>query len=872
MWRRLGVLGLAVTLIWVGPVVQQVSQGKQPTTSVRQFAVDFAGAARALASADGWTESPVMAAGDTVMVGADWGGREGVEVEVRARADGAWSDWFELETDTEHQPDPGSGEAERAAATSTASDPVWLGRSDQLQFRVRGGQPDLTVHAVDVAGGDGLAWTPQRSGRLTTAEAAPAEPSIRSRASWGADESLVKFGPRYARDVRFSVLHHTAGNQPNIAAGCNDADDIIRGTYSYHVNVRGFDDIAYNLIVDPCGGVWEGRAGGITKPVIGAHAAGWNGGSTGIVLLGNYQSTHTLTEAMIKATTDLLAWKLDVHHIDPRGTSLEIAGGGGTNRYSPGTLVEVPAISAHTVTNGTACPGSTVLTRLFDGSGSNATPKESTRQTVLTTGLPKAFGGLPQQWEQPVAGPRPTWDVATTEPVDWSLRITDVDGNVVRATGGTGEDDVERTWDMRDADGNLVAGGAYTATWQARGPSGDVTPIVTEMQVTDPAERKSGSGRVQTALELSRWSFDNSEEVILASASVYADALVATPLAGSYNAPVLLVSDHGLDDEVLDEIERLGAYRALIVGGTGTVPARVETQLAEAGFASSNVERFGGETRFHTAGLVTDRIVAREGGKEVLLALGDHPDKSRAFPDALSAGWFGAALDLPLLLVQPDRLTEPTRARLDSLKPDEITIFGGTGSISPTVEEDARQTGMATMRRFAGATRYETSQLAAVDLIRRVDEWREDNNTDPHAVDLGLEVVFASGANWPDALGAGAAASVRGALFLLVHPEDITHSTSTHDYLVSRADEFSHAVIAGGPATVADQVLAQLTDIVLSKGPHLDESQTWSDDPHELDPTPTPSASVSVAPSASASASASESPSDPSPSASASGS
>lgn len=867
MWRRMGVLGLAVALVWIGPVVQQTSHGKAPATSLRHFAVDFPHSARTLASGDGWVQAPPVAAGDAVMVGADWGGGDATDVEVRALADGTWSEWFAFEVDTEHNPEPGSGEAERAA-DHTASDPVWVGRSQQLQFRARGAESDVRIHAVDVAGGDGLAWVPDTSRNVVgTAEAAPKMPSIRARASWGADESLVKFGPRYASDVRFSVLHHTAGKQPNVAAGCNDADDIIRGTFEYHTKVRGFDDIAYNLIVDPCGGVWEGRAGGVTEPVIGAHAAGWNGGSTGVVLLGNYQATHALPETMIAATRDLLAWKLDVHHVDPRTTTTEIAGGGGTNRYAAGTIVEVPIISAHTITNGTACPGSTVLTRLFDGSGSNAQPKESTQQSVLATGLPKAFGGLPSRWEQPAAGPRPTWDLTTTEPVDWSLRITDEDGTVVRATGGSGEDAVERTWDMRDADGEPVPGGTYTATWQAEGPSGDVTPIVTEMDVTDAADRKSGIGRIETALELSRWSFDHSEEVVLASASVYADALVATPLAGSYNAPVLLVGDDGLDEQTLEEIDRLGAYRALIVGGPATVPANVETQLQAAGM--DTVERFGGDTRFHTAGMVTDRIVAREGGSEVLLALGDHEDKSRAFPDALSAGWFGAALDLPLLLVQSDGLTEPTRSRLDALRPDEITIFGGTSSISEGVEEDARVTSQATMRRFGGADRYETSQLAAVDLVHRVDEWRADNNTDPHAVDLGLEVVFASGANWPDALGAGAAASVRGALFLLVHPEDLTFSGATNQYLTERAAEFTHAVVAGGPNTVWDEVLAQLAEVVLSDGPHLAEPVEWPEEPH-VPPTPQPEPSVSASEVASALASVSESV-DPSPSASASG-
>src|SRR5439155_19508387 len=109
-------------------------------------------------------------------------------------------------------------------------------------------------------------------------------PAIVSRSSWLADEKIVRAKPLYAPVLKLAIVHHTASANDYTPA---QAAAIVRGIEAYHVNGNGWNDIGYNFLVDRYGTVYEGRAGGIEKNVIGAHALGFNTGTVGISLIGN---------------------------------------------------------------------------------------------------------------------------------------------------------------------------------------------------------------------------------------------------------------------------------------------------------------------------------------------------------------------------------------------------------------------------------------------------------------------------------------------------------------------------------------------------------------------------------------------------------
>ena len=76
-------------------------------------------------------------------------------------------------------------------------------------------------------------------------------------------------------------MHHTVTTNDY---GPEDSAGIVLGIARYHRDSNGWNDLGYNFLVDKYGQVFEGRAGGIDAPVIGAQAQGYNSVSTGIAV------------------------------------------------------------------------------------------------------------------------------------------------------------------------------------------------------------------------------------------------------------------------------------------------------------------------------------------------------------------------------------------------------------------------------------------------------------------------------------------------------------------------------------------------------------------------------------------------------------
>lgn len=176
------------------------------------------------------------------------------------------------------------------------------------------------------------------------------------------------------------------------------------------------------------------------------------------------------------------------------------------------------------------------------------------------------------------------------------------------------------------------------------------------------------------------------------------------------------------------------------------------------------------------------------------------------FPDALGAGPVASGLG-PLLLV-PATGTVPAVVldELDRIKPDGVTIIGGTGAVSTTVENQLKaHTTLQKVQRVSGTNRYDTAARAATlnDTLWRQNDANDDGSPDNHGLDT---IILASGEGFADALGGGgAAANSRGALLLT---KNGALPTETKDALVALA--VPKVIIAGGTGVISTAVEAEV--------------------------------------------------------------
>jgi hypothetical protein len=342
------------------------------------------------------------------MLGVHWQGSGSVAFRTRS-ASGRWSGWIGADADT--GPDAGSAEGNAAWHDGNLD---WVGESRAVQFRTSGHVSRLRAYYLE--------------SRVTTPVRRPlasaSEPAITLRSEWQADEAITRAKPQYASHLKLAIVHHTAGANDYTRA---QAAAIVRGIEVYHVQANGWNDIGYNFLVDRFGTIYEGRGGGITRNVIGAHAEGFNRGTVGVALIGNFAAA-TPTPAMQAALVRLLAWRLDVAHIDP--LSKAVYRSGGNLKFKRGTRVGLRAISGHLDTGPTECPGKDAYRLL-----------PAIARRVSETGLPKLYAPLVRG----TLGGDVRFRGRLSTALRWTVTVTGPTGKVVASRRGRGTA-IDWTW------------------------------------------------------------------------------------------------------------------------------------------------------------------------------------------------------------------------------------------------------------------------------------------------------------------------------------------------------------------------------------------------------------------------------------------
>ncbi|MFI7664225.1 N-acetylmuramoyl-L-alanine amidase [Nocardia sp. NPDC049526] len=297
---------------------------------------------------------------------------------VRARqSDGMWGPWYDAEAvDTRRN--------DRVTGGTTGTEPIYVGNTKSVQILVTrkpavAAAPRPPV-AGDAEGAVPLLPTPaagrsddpaQTAAALTAVLIDPGRgaidgalnnvaaalpgggPNVITRSQWGADESIRCEEPTYDDQLGGLTVHHTAGRNDYSPA---ESAGIVRAIYTYHAKTLGWCDIGYNALVDKYGQIFEGRFGGLDRPVQGAHAGGFNENTSGVALMGNYESAEP-SEAAINAIGRFIGWRSKIAGLDPKGYTTMYSEGTEFTSYAQGEAVRLPVVFAHRDVGNTSCPG-----------------------------------------------------------------------------------------------------------------------------------------------------------------------------------------------------------------------------------------------------------------------------------------------------------------------------------------------------------------------------------------------------------------------------------------------------------------------------------------------------------------------------------
>jgi putative cell wall-binding protein len=159
-----------------------------------------------------------------------------------------------------------------------------------------------------------------------------------------------------------------------------------------------------------------------------------------------------------------------------------------------------------------------------------------------------------------------------------------------------------------------------------------------------------------------------------------------------------------------------------------------------------------------------------------------------AFADALSASPFAYMNDAPILLSHSDKLTSMTKQEIIRLKPKNVVLIGGTGSLANQIISDLKTLGISNITRIDGKDRYEVSANIASKLPS------------------STTVVVSNGMAFADALSIAPYAASNGFPILLTAKDMIPNAIMNF----ALDGNINQTIVIGGEGSVSNQVKEKL--------------------------------------------------------------
>ncbi|OCA88374.1 N-acetylmuramoyl-L-alanine amidase [Bacillus sp. FJAT-27225] len=201
------------------------------------------------------------------------------------------------------------------------------------------------------------------------------------------------------------------------------------------------------------------------------------------------------------------------------------------------------------------------------------------------------------------------------------------------------------------------------------GPGSISEDVLNELRAMGKTvERISGSNRYEVANNIATH-LGRSDKVVLAYGMNFPDALAIAPYAARNGYPILLTNTNELSQSTKDIINQFGVKQTIIVGGEGSVSAKVAGQVP-------SPFRIGGQNRYEVAENIAGLYFNAR--NESFIATGMN------FADALTGSVLAAKRNQPILLTN-STIPQNTKNAIINNGFEDFTILGGPGSVSDEI-------------------------------------------------------------------------------------------------------------------------------------------------------------------------------------------
>ncbi|MCA0173264.1 N-acetylmuramoyl-L-alanine amidase [Bacillus sp. RAR_GA_16] len=313
---------------------------------------------------------------------------------------------------------------------------------------------------------------------------------------------------------------------------------------------------------------------------------------------------------------------------------------------------------------------------------------------------------------------------------------------------------------------------------------------------SDNVERISGANRIETAIEISKkvspGKLTTSEKaVILTRADMPFDALASSGLAGVKQAPILLTGSTKLDSNVSKELDRLGAQKIYLLGGTAAISQEIENELKQ----KYTVTRVKGSNRFETANAINHAAGLDQTSTAIIV-------NGMKVADSLSASSVAAIKNYPIYLSAVSKAPKlPSTIKT-------VYLIGGSSVLTEDVRTQLEQQGKKVVR-LSGKDRFLTNLAVNKAFFASSSSYILARGT---SVQVDKE-------DYPDAVAGASLAEKFNSPVVLAH--DVKPISDVQTYLYQNA---SSLMVLGGEGALSTSIVNsykmkdQAEEVVLETG------------------------------------------------------